>query len=89
MSKTENKDNIEISQDSDYLYFKVSKKNPLWEGTEIKINKAKEAYTTQIVAGLNTPQNQEQPNPVWIQDKTNEKISYGLVQFKIVGVIKQ
>lgn len=89
MAQTESKDNIEITQDNEHLIFKVRKDSPLWEGTELKINKKKEAYKTQILAGLYTPQHQENPNAVWIPDNANDKKSYGLVQFKIVGVIKQ
>lgn len=86
---SETKDNIKIEQNEEYLIFKVRKDSPLWEGKDIKINKKKEAYTTAIVAGLYTPQGKEDPNAIWINDKSNDKKSYGLVQFKIVGVIKQ
>lgn len=86
---SETKDNIKIEQDEEHLIFKVRKDSPLWEGTELKINKAKEAYKTQIVAGLYTPQGKDDPNAIWINDEQNDKKSYGLVQFKIVGVIKQ
>lgn len=83
---SETKDNIKIEQDNEYLIFKVRKDSNLWKATNPKVNKKGNAYLTSIKAGLYTPKDAKEANPIWFEDDQDEKKSYGLVEFKVIGI---